>query len=410
MLSTFIMQLKTMFRDPQALFWMIAFPIILSTLIYNVYGNLAESVTIQSQPVAVVADTTWKSLAGAQDLMDTLSKDSSQRSALISTREVASREDAERYLRSGDVKAYVFAEDSDDISMAVSDATVASMAAADANGGDSQSWALSALHTIIDQFNERGAVISETLQRVLQEDPSKLADSEYLNAVIGADRNQSYVKEVSVLHVDDTPDMSRYMFTVIGLMAMMGMITSLEALANLQPNESLRGMRLYASPMTRTSKILSLLASTWLINFLTLSVVFVYIRFVLGITIGGRDALAILAIMVASFTSQGLGLLFGVMPKLTADAKRGICVGVSLALSVIAGLQGTMALSDAIQRNMPWLHVINPVKQVSNLFIDLLYFDSLAPFAATVGICMAMGVCGTVISVIVLGKERYDNL
>ena len=40
MLSTFIMQLKTMFRDPQALFWMIAFPIILSTLIYNVYGGL----------------------------------------------------------------------------------------------------------------------------------------------------------------------------------------------------------------------------------------------------------------------------------------------------------------------------------------------------------------------------------
>ena len=69
-----------------------------------------------------------------------------------------------------------------------------------------------------------------------------------------------------------------------------------------------------------------------------------------------------------------------------------------------------MAFADSVQRAVPGLQYLNPAKQVTNLFYDLLYYDSLAPFARTVGVLSAMSAIALGAAAFELRKVSYDHL
>ena len=137
-----------------------------------------------------------------------------------------------------------------------------------------------------------------------------------------------------------------------------------------------------------------------------------YIHFVCRISFGSRWAATLLAIVVASFASNALGTLLGSLPKLTAGTKIGLTTAFSCALSLLSGLYGSgaMALSDWIQRNAPVVATINPTQQVTNLFYDILYYDSYAPFFRTVGILLTMAVLALALATVFLRRQRYAHL
>ena len=119
-----------------------------------------------------------------------------------------------------------------------------------------------------------------------------------------------------------------------------------------------------------------------------------------------------LAIVVASFASNALGTLLGSLPKLTAGTKIGLTTAISCVLSLLSGLYGSgaMALSDWIQRNAPIVAMINPTQQVTNLFYDILYYDSYTPFFRTVGILLTMAVLALALATVFLRRQRYAHL
>ena len=69
-----------------------------------------------------------------------------------------------------------------------------------------------------------------------------------------------------------------------------------------------------------------------------------------------------------------------------------------------------MQISDWIARNAPILGTINPAQQVTNLFYDILYYDSYQPFITTCAILLAMSAVFLLAGIAMLRRQRYEHL
>lgn len=433
MWSTFLAMTRISLREKTGLFWMFCFPIILATLLQGVFGNMDEANVIDPMPVAVVRDDAWSKATGAEEFVTSISEKpqadsqsatqqdtapSQEDTALIRVREAADETAARRMLDDGDVQAMMTADSEGDIILSVSASAAGQVQAAKANGGSPISITLSALASAVDSFNTQRATIAGAVGRSIQADPALASDPARLERLVqaatsdaAASQQSGATREITLTHFQ--PDaMARYHFALLGMAAMMGMLFACTSIVSLQANLSDSGARLSAGPLPKARMALGVFLSGWLMSFLSLSVAFLYIRFVLGIAVGGREWLAELGILVASFVASALGLALGAVPKLTIEAKSAVATTLSVGLAALAGLMGTfsMQINDRIAQSVPILHLISPVKQVSELFYDLLYYDSLAPFAATIGRLLVMGGVGLVLSVVLLRRHRYAHL
>lgn len=498
-LSTLRMELRCTLRTPAALFWLIAFPIILATLIQTVFGGVASYATLTPAKVAVVQDSAWESSYGASEFMDAVSgksdSDSSSGSSatsssassaasssssaasssvtLIDRIDVSSAEEAQRLLDSGDAMAYVSiipasdvqstsqsatssesatpSSTSDSVSTALSHSSSGTDAAAQygsgtmhltisqsaaqaisqagSNGGSSDAgsaWSLIALETFIEQYNTRAGIITsavtqaitDRMSQMAAQDHSKLNDAVWIESVVAdaiasADTANSTSTATYLTPAQgyaSPQPMARYHFAIVAMTALMAMSLACEQITKLQANLSELGARICASPLGRVPKVTAVALAVWFETFVCLVIDFAYVRFVMGVPIHGRDGLAVAALAMAAFASAGLGLALGAIPRLPVGAKTGISILITLLLSAFTGMYGNMAFADAVQRAVPWLQYLNPCKQVTNLFYDLLYYHSLAPFAHTSLVLATMGVLGLVVAAFELRRTSYDNL
>ena len=139
---------------------------------------------------------------------------------------------------------------------------------------------------------------------------------------------------------------------------------------------------------------------------------FIYIRFVLGIDFGGRDAACTLGLAVASLMATALGAAIGSIPKLPENAKSGILTGLSCTLALFAGLYGTSSqrLADELARTAPLVQAANPSKQVADLFYSLYYYDTLDQFFAVITVILAITAVLALVAAIFMRRQRYASL
>ncbi|OZG60236.1 multidrug ABC transporter permease [Bifidobacterium lemurum] len=413
MWSTFIAMMRVNLRDKSGVFWMVCFPIILATMLQGVFGGISEQNVIEPVPVAVVSDAAWDDVYGAERFVRALAEGGDGETTLVSITETNGIEQAEELLDGGEVSAILAADDDGRIAMTISDTTAAQVRAAQVNGGDATSISLSALSNVLDVFNTNSGIIADAITAALRRDPQLAGDPDFWTAFsdrLGTDA-VSYTNEITLTRF--TPDpMARYHFALLGMAAMLSMLFSCIPLVFMQANLTDNGARITAGALPKSRMVLGVFLAGWLMSFLSSSIAFLYIRCVLGITVGGREILAEIGLLVASFTASALGLALGAIPKLSLNAKNAISIAISVGLSVPAGLMGitSMALNDTIQREAPLFHLINPVKQVSNLFYDLLYYDTLAPFAQTIAVLLVMSALAVAAATALLRRQRYAHL
>lgn len=429
MWSTFKAMLLINLREKSGLFWLVCFPVLLASLVQGVFGSIDTYNAIEPVPVAVVRDDQWNRAYGVQQFTDSLSgtasasddagdesTDGQGATTLIRVTETTDRPAADTLLQNGDVKAILSTDGEGRIMMTVSDTVAGAMSSANAGGGDAEAITISALGNVIDTFNVHGAIIDDAITLKLAAQPQLATDPSFWqqitqNANAGTKGGQTYVKDVALTHF--TPEsMARYHFALLGMASMLSMLFTCVSLTLLQPNQTASGIRVAVSPLPQSRKVLGVFLSGWLMSFLSLIVAFLFIRFALGISVGGREPLAIVGLLVATFASSAMGLALGAIPGLSLGAKNGVAIALSTGLSMLAGLMGTfsMHLNDTIQAHAPVVHLISPVKQVSNLFYDLLYYDSLAPFLQTVAILLIMSAMVLAAAVAMLRRQRYEHL
>ncbi len=397
MWNSFLINVKTSIRNTSSLFWVLAFPVILAALMLGIMSNLQDGYTAEAQHFAIVSDANWKASPGTDELVSSLSKKpkaGSDDTQLLIPTTVATKAEANTRLDSRKDIGYLYAGSDGLVNMVLSDREAASI---QSDATASEGIAVSILSASLGSFNQANSA------RAAMTSPS--------NRILLQSGGQTYTRQIHLTHIH--PSMTApYFFAVLAMACLIGASTAAEMIARTQPNLSALGARRASSPSPKWRQAAGAFLASWLFSAVSLLVAYIFVRTVCGVQTGGRDPIALIAIAVGTFMATAFGSMMGAIPKLPTETKVGLVIAIDCTLSAFIGLYGSLAmdLNNAIQEHAPILHLINPVKQVSNLFYDIVYYDSLAPFARTCGILAIMAAAFLAISSLLLRKQRYEYL
>ena len=413
MWTTIVLQLRINARRRTVLFWALAFPILLATLFFFMFGSLAHAYDLHPQPVAVVGNKAWQDLGSGNTLIDQHERGSAetdtdtqtntqtntgvQGGALITAQDVDDRAQAEQLLKQGDVVAYLYADEQGRIAMVISDT-------ASETNDTSEQVSISALHLVVTQFNETGSLTTT----IGEQNPAAFADPKFSSSIGSAG---TFSKEVSLTHF--SPDATaRFYFALLGMACLQAMTIAIVSVTEAQANLSALGARRTIAPLPKHQLIAATFLSSWCASFVCMLISFLVIRYVFDVHVGGREGAALLGIGVSTFMATALGTMIGATPRMPLAVKTGISTALSTTLALFAGLYGrpSMELGDAIERSVPMLADLNPVRQVATLFYDILFYESFGPFFRTIALLLAMSGVFLLLAIILLRRQRYEHL
>lgn len=426
MWSTFLNTMRVNLREKSSLFWLFCFPIILSTMFMGMFGNIGEVYEIHTMRFAVVADANFCKATNARQMLHAMQRDplrnegcgnamegtapdtasgqvGSELGNLLELQAVPNVKEAKGLINADHgVRGYINATEDGLLNLTISRASVA--AVNDDTGNSGFSASLNILHGAVGMFNRRTITVTE----LLNTDPGVFREATFTKA---RGDTPTFTKDVSLTHFKPTESI-RFYYALLAMTALMSMTFATTTVCATQANLSTLGMRRSLAPLSRFNQLMGGFLASWLCASVSMVVATLYIHFVCKVDFGGRWPVLVLALLLASLTANALGTLIGSLPKLTSGVKIGITTALSCVLSIFSGLYGTgaMNLSDWIQRNAPGFAIVNPTQQITNLFYDLLYYDSYAPFLRTSGILLAMTVLALALSTIFLRRQRYEHL
>lgn len=426
MWSTFLNTMRVNLREKSSLFWLFCFPIILSTMFMGMFGNIGEVYEIHTMRFAVVADANFCKATNARQMLHAMQRDplrnegcgnamegtapdtasgqvGSELGNLLELQAVPNVKEAKGLINADHgVRGYINATEDGLLNLTISRASVA--AVNDDTGNSGFSASLNILHGAVGMFNRRTITVTE----LLNTDPGVFREATFTKEM---GDTPTFTKDVSLTHFKPTESI-RFYYALLAMTALMSMTFATTTVCATQANLSTLGMRRSLAPLSRFNQLMGGFLASWLCASVSMVVATLYIHFVCKVDFGGRWPVLVLALLLASLTANALGTLIGSLPKLTSGVKIGITTALSCVLSIFSGLYGTgaMNLSDWIQRNAPGFAIVNPTQQITNLFYDLLYYDSYAPFLRTSGILLAMTVLALALSTIFLRRQRYEHL
>lgn len=426
MWSTFLNTMRVNLREKSSVFWLFCFPIILSTMFMGMFGNIGEVYEIHTMRFAVVADANFCRATNARQMLHAMQRNplrnegcgnamegaapdtasgqvGSELRNLLELQAVSNVKEAKGLINADHgVRGYINATEDGLLNLTISRASVASVNDDTGNSGFSAS--LNILHGAVGMFNRRAITVTE----LLNTDSGVFRDATFTKEM---GDTPTFTKVVSPTHFKPTESV-RFYYALLAMTALMSMTFATTTVCATQANLSALGMRRSLAPLSKFNQLMGGFLTSWLCASVSMVVATLYVHFVCKVDFGGRWPVLVLALLLASLTANALGTLIGSLPKLTSGVKIGITTALSCVLSIFSGLYGTgaMNLSDWTQRNAPGFAIVNPTQQITNLFYDLLHYDSYAPSLRTSGILLAMTVLALTLSTIFLRRQRYEHL
>ena len=416
MWSTFLNTMRVNLREKSSVFWLFCFPIILSTMFMGMFGNIGEVYEIHTMRFAVVADANFCRATNARQMLHAMQRNPLRNEGCGNAMEGAAPDTASGQVGSElrnllelqavsnvkEAKGLINATEDGLLNLTISRASVASVNDDTGNSGFSAS--LNILHGAVGMFNRRAITVTE----LLNTDSGVFRDATFTKEM---GDTPTFTKVVSPTHFKPTESV-RFYYALLAMTALMSMTFATTTVCATQANLSALGMRRSLAPLSKFNQLMGGFLASWLCASVSMVVATLYVHFVCKVDFGGRWPVLVLALLLASLTANALGTLIGSLPKLTSGVKIGITTALSCVLSIFSGLYGTgaMNLSDWTQRNAPGFAIVNPTQQITNLFYDLLHYDSYAPSLRTSGILLAMTVLALTLSTIFLRRQRYEHL
>ena len=396
MLTTFVTTLKVLIRDKSVLLWAIAFPLVLSTLFYAMFSNLDELYVLDPIPVVVVKDTQFEQAEAFAKTIDALATSgSNEESPLLAPTFVPDEKAALGALSDGEYKGYIRVG-SDGLPVFYMDTRQP-----DSVGDPAQSIIISVLDHYIQNV--------ELITLLARENPQLLADPSFLESLT-QESGSSFTEQVSVT-ANEPSDSLRYFYAVLAFSTIMMSTFALVAIDMVLGNTSPLGARRSLGGQSKVKTLVPTLAAAWLLSFACVMVGFIYLRFVFGISFGGKEGAVVLTLAISALASTFLGAFLGSLP-IPSGAKSGFVAFLSCLLSLFAGLYGPFSqdLGDAVARDFPLLSAANPVRQVADAFFSLYYYDGFEQLTVYLASLLAFCAVFFALSVFFLRRQRYASL
>lgn len=465
MRNTFKYTALYLMRDRNILLWALAFPIILSTLFFLMFGGIDSAPFTHDQEIVVVEDAAWQAdeATVVREVVSAASEPGSApdgEGAFLAPTYVPDEAAAKQALGDTGAIAYIKVDaegaaeffmkrDPSDTSIttrqtivktvidgaqrtesAISDAVEQRVredltnAAVNVGVGAEGAATVGSAGALVSAFEGSASDVAESVSReTFAEVPAGLAafaapDAAPAAAAISAlveraldAADADFTKQVS-LTANAPAENTRYYYALLGMAALFAAYIGVIAMNRLGANTSDVGARRTLGSTSRGRATVATFAASWVLSFMCLLVAYAYIRCVLGVDFGGRDAFCVLALAAAALMATSLGVCVGAIPGIPEAGKNGIITGIACFSSLFAGLYGQacMYLADDIAAAAPWTQTVNPARVISQAFYSLYYYDSYEPFAQTLGALAVMTAVFLAGAALLARRQQHEHL
>ncbi|GAB3057841.1 ABC transporter permease [Salinicoccus sesuvii] len=222
-------------------------------------------------------------------------------------------------------------------------------------------------------------------------------------------QNFDYEQEYIIPDSQNTQPETIMFYALVSMITIYGMFSAIEFISTMQPNLSHMGARFSASPYSKWKFILSSIASSLLLNIFSNTIVLVAIATFYQISLFNELRPTLLLLFMANLTGIGMGLLIGLIPRITANIKTTIAVILMISLSFLAGLTGPGGKVE-IAENLPWLSRFSPLTRLTDTMYRINFLGNYSDYWATIGFLLTYTLLLFGVTLLVLRRKQYDHI
>ncbi len=369
--NLFVYYFKENIRVKEILFWNLAFPIVLSTLIYLALSNIQSTETFKTVNIGVESKSYAMILDEIEDangvkLFNIVQTDDYNK-AIID-------QDISGYLKGDSILEVVLGEN-------IIPNTVIYNAAKTMNNK------YKLIESIFTQNNN--PVVIESLMNDL--------DNEKNYIETGRDTSGKMM-------------ISSYFFTIIAMVCLAASSSGIAAVNMIQIDGGVpAAVRFNILPVSKIKVVLTMLMAALVVSMLQTSVVLLFMRFILGVSFGNMYLQLVIAMIFSTLFGLLLGAVLGLLVKAKMETQLGLAVGVYLTSSFFAGMM-TSQMRMVIASKLPLFAKINPATIIYQLFNSMYYFESTELFIKYF-INLLIGIAVLMVIALVLARRReYERI
>ena len=263
----FVYNLKTILRERETVFWSLIFSLLLATLFYFAFGNIAETVKFDTINIALVESpllsegTQFHSvLSSISDVDGNTSQDDLFR---VMT---GNSEEAEAWLKNGRISGYIYYDDG--IRLVVS------------GSGFNQTI----IKTFLDEYNQT----TQTVKGIVRDNPTAL-----FKTITDVMNRKDYLTQTDISPTGGDV-MATFFYALLAMSCLIASTASVFEITKLQANLSVLAARVNCSPVKKFKLFLYNISASLFFQIIVVLIVLAYVMLVLGINFGNRTGLIIL--------------------------------------------------------------------------------------------------------------------
>ncbi|MDE5715013.1 MAG: ABC transporter permease [Anaeroplasmataceae bacterium] len=383
----FLTRLKVLLKRKSTLFWILLFPILLSTAEYFAFGRFIHSTPIDTITIGVVEEKT-------PVLLKTIFEEAKieEERNLYSVKVYSSIDAASNALQLGEIKHFVYENDSD------------VKVVAKRNGTE-----LSITSTIIEQAKIIETTILAAYEKYYYElSLGHTPDEVDENLII-----KNLLEEVSYFKDKSTNKTATfYTFYFYSLMAMSCLYAALFGVSIIQDvraDRSSLGIRISSSVVSKGKLMLSYFAASCVLQIISATVLCLYFVYGLKISLGGNIGLILLTLILGGFSGITIGMLIGAFVKGGEAKAQGIVTAVTLSLSCLSGLMA-VDVKHLVDKYLPFINYVNPASLISNSLYALYYYNTYTNYIIYSVILACFSILAVGIVIYKMRGEKYASL
>lgn len=392
-INNFKYSFKVLIRNKGLIFWTFAFPILLGLFFYLAFSDIENKENFKHIDIAVIENKEFQNDEFYKEAIKELS-DKNNSSRIFNTKYVSKKE-AEEKLKNKKISGYLeFTNDNVNITV------------------NSSGVNETIIKYVVSELKSDKKIMNDLVRREVIKSQNNSYDKiinyeEIYNNVIKI-LNEDNVKLNNISNKNLSYTMIEY-YTLIAMACLYGSMLSMYITNFKLANMNSVGKRTSLSPTSKTKLLLSSLLSSYLVQLIGLTLLFIFIIFVIKVDYGNNLPLVISLSLVGSLSGLTLGVFVASKFKVSEGSKIGILISVIMLGSFLSGMMG-ITMKYVIDKNIPIINKLNPVNMITDGLYSLYYYNTLDRYYFNIISLVIFSIIMMILSINSLRRQKYDSI
>ncbi len=379
----FLNRLKTLLRQPSIWVWTLVFPLVLATLEYAAFGKLSTNSIIDTIELHIVEEESFKVENDLINVLEEIELDKDKH--LFDLKMVPTKEEGLQNILDKKIDLLLYKEENYILK--------------------SQNNSIESV--ITNQIIEKYIVSSKTIQKAYEKYASDMAQA-YIKEIIKDLVAESHYFNDTTKNIDANFS-TIYFYSLIAMMCLYATFWGKQIIQDIRADQSALGIRICVAPTSKYKLILLYYLAAVVLQLISCLTLFTYLKFILGVPLGQEWYLALLAMVIGSFTGISLGMVVSIFLKGTPEKKEAILSIIVLALCILSGLMFAN-IKQMIDMHLPFMKYINPAQMITDMLYSLYYYSDLSFYWIRLGILLGMNFVMIGLVIWKIRGEKYASI